>query len=144
MPLYVQCGAVWCKCGLCGAKRACAMAEPCSHGSVLVRARQNMPASDRLEACCIYLCLGWCCVPLWAHSTTTCTFACAQRLGRGGCVLPRPGARERAAIASRGGLASERVPGELGGLTHHFILHLGFFPKPLVHSVVPPKAFRGP
>ena len=54
VAFWVQCGAMWCKYGLCGAKRACAMAEPCSHGSFLVRARQNRPAGGRSKACCVF------------------------------------------------------------------------------------------
>ena len=41
--------------------------------------------------------------------------------------MPRPGARERAAIASRGGLAGEHVLGEWGGLTHLHVVLEGIF-----------------
>ena len=114
LPLMLPSCALQGKCGLCGVLRACTMAEPCSHGSFLVRARGNGPEIGRSEACVVFLCSGWCCVPLWAHSTSTCTFACTRRPGCCQHVLPWPYARERAADASLGGLASERVPGEWG------------------------------
>ena len=59
------------------------------------------------------LCFCCCCVPLWAHSIATGTSACSRRPGHCQCVLPRPYAREMVAGASRGGLASERVLGEV-------------------------------
>ena len=59
------------------------------------------------------LCFCCCCVPLWAHSIATGTSACSRRPGHCQCVLPWPYAREMVAGASRGGLASERVLGEV-------------------------------
>ena len=101
------------KWGLCGAKRACVMADPCSHGSLLAWAREDEPEIGCSRPCGVCLCFGWCCVPSWAHSTSTRTFACSWRPWCQMCVLPRPCARGRAACASRGGLAGERVLGEV-------------------------------
>ena len=39
VPLIVQCGAMWCCCGLCSACRACAVVKPWFHGLLPVRAR---------------------------------------------------------------------------------------------------------
>merc|ERR1711965_869050 len=103
------------------------MAEACSHASLLVRARESGPGIGCSEEHGVFLCFGWCCVPLWAHSTSTCTFACTRRPGCAECVLPRPGARERAAIASRGGLASERVLGECAVVCHTIVFWGEFF-----------------
>ena len=65
-----------------------------------------------MRVCGVLLCSVWCCVPLWAHSTSTSTFV---RLWQPGCcqrVLLWPCVREMVAGVSRGGLASERVLGE--------------------------------
>ena len=59
------------------------------------------------------MCIWWCCVPLWAHSTSPGAFACSRRPGCKACVPPWPCVRAGAAIGSRGGLAGERGLGEV-------------------------------
>ena len=127
IALMVQCCAMLGQGGLCGASRAFTMGKPCFHGLLLVRARVNEPRFGCSEACGVFWCFCWCCVPLWAHSTATCTFACTRWPGCCQYVLPQAPAREGAASASRGGLASERVLGEVVQGAHHGALAGDFF-----------------
>ena len=63
LPLMLQSCTLLGKCGLCDAKRACVMVEPCSHGSLLMWAREGEPKIGCSWACGVCLCFGWCCVP---------------------------------------------------------------------------------
>ena len=85
--------------GLCGAVRVCPMAEPYSYGSFLVRACASGLPAGRVVACGVLLCLGWCCMPLWAHSTST---GMATRLWAAGMASVRAA---EAACAEAGGVA---------------------------------------